>query len=219
MNEQLKDFEIATGYFSMTQEYKKAGYVPISIARYTPNKISCGKWISPAPSKELLSDYKNGKVSFTEYDKIYMKELQAKDVGLYLELQELVTALKARGFHKMVLLCYEKNKSECHRSLFEHHMNRKFDLRIHEYGMDPDITFIQKENDRREQNNEPLITDSFTYLHNLYLAEYTSAQKNNTPFSLDFYAWMSQKGYELEQDTITDDLLDTPDLDAIEITI
>lgn len=205
-------FEIATGYFAKMKEYINDGYAPVSISRFPPENIRCAKWLTPAPSSALLAGYKAGKIPFDKYDENYLNEIKAKEIGIYDELQALIKELEKRGYKKMVLLCYEKDPASCHRSLFSHYMNRHFNLRIHEVGQEPDITIIQRENDRRLQANEPLITDSFTYLHEKYLS-------SKIKETMSFDTWMKQKGYELEADHIEDDLVCANDLDVAEITI
>ncbi len=61
-----------------------------------------------APTKELLNGYKNKKISWIEYEKIYNKILLDRDITKKVSINE---------FNNSVLLCSEPTAEHCHRRL------------------------------------------------------------------------------------------------------
>ena len=89
------------------------------ITRYWPRGISkkrlnISEWIRDlAPSKELLQDWKNEKITWQEYEKRYYKEMEIKKQFI----QELVNLAETST---ITLLCFEKEDNPyCHRHLLK----------------------------------------------------------------------------------------------------
>ncbi|HZV69716.1 MAG TPA: DUF488 domain-containing protein [Saprospiraceae bacterium] len=61
-----------------------------------------------APTKELLSDYRDKKVTWAEYEIAYLKLLEAREITKDLNIKQL---------HKTCLLCSEHEPDQCHRRI------------------------------------------------------------------------------------------------------
>ena len=70
-----------------------------------------------APTKELLKDYKDKKVSWEEYEKVYFKILEDREVLKSIDLKE---------FEDSVLLCSEPTATMCHRRLLAEYIQKNF---------------------------------------------------------------------------------------------
>ena len=70
-----------------------------------------------APTKELLNDYKKKKVSWNEYETIYLKLLEDRQV-----IQEL----KSDIINNAVFLCSEIKAEKCHRRLLVESIARNY---------------------------------------------------------------------------------------------
>ena len=71
--------------------------------------------IDLAPTKELLSDYRNKKVTWEEYEKIYIKTLDDRNI------------IKKIDFNKLdgsCLLCSEHKPDMCHRRLLAEYLRK-----------------------------------------------------------------------------------------------
>lgn len=114
-----------TGNFQMVNT--KSVYDPVAetdgkrfmVARYWPRGISkkqlkLADWIRDlAPSKELLQDWKNGNITWQEYELHYFKDMENKQ-----EFIQKLANLAASG--TITLLCFEKeNNPHCHRHLLK----------------------------------------------------------------------------------------------------
>ncbi len=88
----------------------------ILITRYYPRGVKkehFDDWIRElAPSKELLKQYKEGKISWNKFEKKFLIQMNDKESAM--KLQVLSTQAKKKP---ITLLCYEKNDHECHRHL------------------------------------------------------------------------------------------------------
>jgi len=87
------------GYIGRWKEYPK-DEVKVRVAR--PSVL--------APSKELLKDWKEGKIDWTEYERRFREEIlgNPKAVAKLKEIKKLAKTKDVR------LICYEKNPP-CHR--------------------------------------------------------------------------------------------------------
>lgn len=108
-----QDNKIFTSYYAKAAKLDKDKYTFCSISRGTPTwfpyKLVDRK--SLAPSSYLLSKYKEGEMSWKEYEAIYIREQglpQMADTILD-DLENLVDYYNK----PVVLLCYEKE--QCHR--------------------------------------------------------------------------------------------------------
>ncbi len=88
--------------------------VRICVMRFVKSFYDYDEWLRDlAPSIELLNDYRNKKVDWSEYEKRYLKEMESK--------KELISELKKRSDNGEVisLLCWEKDDRFCHRRLLK----------------------------------------------------------------------------------------------------
>jgi hypothetical protein len=125
---------IYTSYFAKIRKFPNT-LVPVSIARFNPNWYSGQSYPKLAPSRTLLTDYKNGKVSEIKYREIYMNQLEQLDPNVVNhELWELTAPLLERqngaefdgnvytldevqSKFGIVLVCYEPVDKFCHRHI------------------------------------------------------------------------------------------------------
>ncbi len=66
-----------------------------------------------APTKELLSRYRDKKVTWPEYEIAYLKLLEEREVTKNLDIKQL---------HRTCLLCSEHEPDQCHRRLLAEHI-------------------------------------------------------------------------------------------------
>jgi len=88
--------------------------VRICVMRFVKSFYDYDEWLRDlAPSIELLNDYRNKKIDWSEYEKRYLKEMENK--------KELISELKKRSDNGEVisLLCWEKDDRFCHRRLLK----------------------------------------------------------------------------------------------------
>lgn len=74
-----------------------------------------------APTKELLSSYKDKKTSWQEYEKIYIETLKKRDVLKLIDIAD---------FQDSVFLCSEATANMCHRRLLAEYIKSYFDTTI-----------------------------------------------------------------------------------------
>lgn len=90
----------------------------ILITRYWPRGIkkeNFDKWYKDlSPSKNLLIDYKKGKIDFQLFEKLFRNEI-IKNNNVIEICQNI--AKEAYNGKECTLLCYEKDESNCHRKL------------------------------------------------------------------------------------------------------
>ena len=71
-----------------------------------------------APTKDLLADYRKGKISWADYEIEYLNLLDVRKIANKVNIEEL---------HQNCLLCSEHTPEKCHRRLlaeyFQHHYN------------------------------------------------------------------------------------------------
>ena len=71
-----------------------------------------------APSVELLTDYKKGKINWEGYEKRYLEEIKDKDD----DVQRIIELSKEKI---VTLLCWEFDDKFCHRRLVINEINKK----------------------------------------------------------------------------------------------
>lgn len=104
---------VYTGYFYKYSEYIKKGLYPISISLNTPPGINCNNYIALAPTWNILNEYKHNGGDRLLYSQRYNNEILAK-----LSADSVINDLKLlSGDKDVILLCYEKPFSFCHRQL------------------------------------------------------------------------------------------------------
>lgn len=127
-------FEIKTGYFAMTKRYEEAGYYPVSIARFTPQRVVCGNASTFAPPEDLLNDYKKGAANDTDYNKRYISHLNKIPAVIWDKFAVFYEQkCRMEGFKGIVLMCYEKPEDMCHRHLWADYVLNRFGTRVTEF--------------------------------------------------------------------------------------
>ena len=126
--------KIYMSYFAKLNKILDAGYLPISIARYTPKGINNIPQLKIfAPSEELLRKIKSGEIDETEYEKIYRKDMEKFDFNRIWETFEQIS--EKNGKKDLVLLCFEKSGEFCHRNIFASLMGEKTANKIEELNI------------------------------------------------------------------------------------
>lgn len=102
--------KVYTSYFGKI----KQAIHPVSISRYPPKWYAGWTFPSLAPSAQLLSDYKAGRVNEAEYTTIFQAQIRHQHV-----VKEVVSNLSrfANDDGIITLMCYEKPEDFCHRYL------------------------------------------------------------------------------------------------------
>ena len=104
-----------TSYFS---KIKNGIGDKISIARFNPkwlNENELFAWCSSlAPSKELLNAYKYNRLTWEEYTKRYLKEIEESEKAQMDFSSICVHLINGKD---ITLYCYEKPSDNCHRFL------------------------------------------------------------------------------------------------------
>lgn len=109
-----------TGYFANERNYE--GMRKISIALYPPrgwHGEQC-KWLMP--SSVLLNNYKTGRCSKEEYERIFHKQLELIDADKLFDVLG----------NNTVLLCYEKPGAFCHRRIVAAWFEEQLGIKVEE---------------------------------------------------------------------------------------
>lgn len=121
---------IYTSYFGNLKKIPE-DIIPISISLYSPKYFNGQSYILVAPTKEILTDWKNGKQDDEakgHYIRAYkfqvLRKLNAKKV-----FDELKTLSNGKD---IVLLCYEKPNDFCHRHLLAEYLEKELNIEIKE---------------------------------------------------------------------------------------
>lgn len=88
----------------------------ICVMRYIKPFYIYNEWIIDlAPSKLLLSMYRNGDIDWEGFETLYNKEMDSKTK------MTIIKSLRKRSDDGEIitLLCWEKNDSKCHRRLLK----------------------------------------------------------------------------------------------------
>lgn len=75
--------------------------------------------IALSPTEDLLKDYKNKKISWSEYESVFEKIMLERNIGNH--IQEQYTKLSDKN---ICLLCSEPTASQCHRRLVAEHFKK-----------------------------------------------------------------------------------------------
>ena len=100
---------------SIYQPAEPGDGVRVLITRYYPRGVKkdrFDRWVKPlSPSRELLTSYKAGEMSWERFRKSFVSELRAS-----VESIEALRELEALSrLQDVTLLCYEKEGLPCHR--------------------------------------------------------------------------------------------------------
>lgn len=116
-----------------TTNYTKASrlsnkhYLKVSISLFRPTEFNGMQINSFAPTKELLTDYKNG-LSEQEYETRYREQInKLSDIYSFFKIM----AKQAKG-RDILLLCYEKKSAFCHRHILSDIIFERYGYRIQE---------------------------------------------------------------------------------------
>ena len=108
-----------TSYFAKFNDEK----LGVSISRVTPKWSNITQeYKALAPSWNLVSDYKSGKIDKDGYTKRYYEETLSK-----LDSKTVYNYLKDK-----VLLCYEKPSDFCHRHLVASWIESELGIKVYE---------------------------------------------------------------------------------------
>ena len=76
-----------------------------------------------APTKEILDNYKKKKITWDEYEELYIGLLEERDI--YKTLEE--NGILKEG---VCFLCSEAEEIQCHRRLLVEHISKKYNVEI-----------------------------------------------------------------------------------------
>lgn len=125
--------EFYTGYFARIEKYKELGLYPVSIARCNPKGMNIFTWSAVAPSEDILRDYKSGKITEIEYDFRYRLQLQNCNI---LEDLSFIDSKISKEYKGIVLCCYEKSGTFCHRHILAGYIDEKFSIDVKEVSLE-----------------------------------------------------------------------------------
>ena len=120
--------EIKTGYFAQSKKYIEAGYTVVGITRFPPKWFDGLNLIMFAPTSTLLKDYKNGDINWDTFSKQYLSYLST--LGSF--TKNALFSLNDT-YDKIVLCCFEKSDSPCHRHILAKYLNETFNFNIEEF--------------------------------------------------------------------------------------
>lgn len=130
---------IYTTYFSKVNKLPK-DVVPIAISQYVPKGVSMARFLPLAPSKNILFRYKED----NDWD-LYVRDFN-KEILDTLNPKETYDQLRLLADGKdFALVCYEKDRTHCHRSLVGDWFE-KAGMKVIEFG-----TVMEKEEEREER--------------------------------------------------------------------
>ena len=117
---------LRTSYFAKSAKHPGA----VSIARFPPTWYTGARYFKLAPEPEML---KIG--DWDEYKRRYKGEILS-----ILDPDEVIRDLCVDGAgHDIVLLCFEKDRSHCHRGLVAEWFLETKRIRVPELGEDPTL--------------------------------------------------------------------------------
>lgn len=133
-----------TGYFAKLKNYQKANLTPISIAAKAPIWYKGDEYKKLAPKWSFYSEWKNG--SHKGDNDYYIKHFK-KEVLDKLDPEQVLKELE--GFSgvsedNIILLCYEKTGTFCHRHLVADWLNQNikrdnYVFNVHELDLDSEV--------------------------------------------------------------------------------
>lgn len=95
---------------------------------YFSDKICNIKYIHDktfSPTDELLKDYKNQKISWIEYEKIFSEIMTARNIDFYIS-----NNYKKYESMNICLLCSEATSENCHRRLVAEYFKKIFGAKV-----------------------------------------------------------------------------------------
>lgn len=76
-----------------------------------------------APTKEILDKYKKNNITWDEYETLYIRLLEERNIYKYIEVNNILK-------EGICFLCSEATEAECHRRLLVEYINRKYNVQI-----------------------------------------------------------------------------------------
>lgn len=116
---------IFTSYFSKASKLDSSRFLVVSISRYGPKGFRGFSFKEFAPSSSLLHDYKKG-LCQRDYIRRYRHEL----FGLGELRDSFVKLARVAHGRDIVLCCYEREDSFCHRHVLSDIVFEKYNYRI-----------------------------------------------------------------------------------------
>ena len=121
--------KILTSYFAKIPKMDRRISEPISIARFTPKWYIGEKCLELAPSAETLLAYKEDG-DWEKFKSRYLEELR------HVNPHEVHRKLEKLGRGKnVVLVCFEKEYFECHRSICAKWLKEKLGVSVQELNL------------------------------------------------------------------------------------
>lgn len=118
---------IYTSYFSHASSLDSSRFFVVSISRFSPRGFHGFECLEFAPPADLLRSFKRG-LSERDYSRLYREwVLECCDVR-----RVFVDIAKVCGGRDIVLCCYERPDSFCHRHLLSDYVFEKYGYRIQE---------------------------------------------------------------------------------------
>lgn len=133
--------KIFTSHHAKIEQLFEMGLTPISISVMFPrySKIKYAEFKKLAPRYDML------KMDWQTYNIQFQKILRGLDPAkIYAHLSEL-----SQG-KDIVLLCYEKDRNECHRSIVGEWLEKKLQIKVEE------ITFKQEKKKKPDKSSDQL---------------------------------------------------------------
>jgi hypothetical protein len=117
---------LLTSYFAKSAKHPGA----VSIARFPPKWYTGIRYLPLAPEPEMLKIQ-----DWDEYKRLYRDEILS-----ILDPDQVLRDLNGDGAgHDIVLLCFEKDRTHCHRGLVAEWFLEKKGIRVPELGADPTL--------------------------------------------------------------------------------
>lgn len=126
--------EIYTSYMANWRHFGNC--VPISVMRYTPKYFEGNSLRILAPPEKVFLDYRNKKITFSEYSRLYY------DFLVNYGFQNIMNAISNISHGRdVVLLCTCKNILKCHRLILASFIEENSTLKVNELPNSNDGTY------------------------------------------------------------------------------
>lgn len=120
---------IYTGYYSKTKHYQEKGIYTIGISGKVPDFYEGEHWKDLAPRFSDFREWRKGNIDNMEYVQRYKSWLNTLDISLLRErFENLIKEHK-----NIILLCYEKPETFCHRHVLADWIEENVKFRVEEY--------------------------------------------------------------------------------------
>lgn len=112
----MQRLKIYTSYYAMYIKVDPA-WQCVAISNSVPNFIFIPKFKELAPSWSLVNGYKNKELNREQFEQKYLQQIH-----LYVGPEKLKEMILSLNNANVVLMCYESNPNECHRSVLAHYI-------------------------------------------------------------------------------------------------